>query len=122
MMAKDQINEKYKDAAGKKWDGGKLDYSLLPWDVIETVVVRYTAGKEKYAAWNWTKLEDAKDRYEAAMLRHFVEYKKGNRWDDDPNFAEKRPSTHLQAALWNLFALVWFELRDIEKENKDGKK
>lgn len=121
-MAKDQVNEKYKESNGKKWDGGKLDYSLLPWDVIETVVVRYTAGKEKYSAWNWTQLDDAKDRYEAAMLRHFVEYKKGNRWDDDPNFGEKRPSTHLQAALWNLFALVWFELRDIEKENNDKKK
>lgn len=119
-MAKDQVNDKYKDAVGKKYDGDKLDYSLLPWDVIETVVTRYTVGKQKYAAWNWTLLDDAKDRYEAAMLRHWVEYKKGNRWDDDPQFAN-HPSTHLQAALWNLFCLVWFELRDIEKTEKNKK-
>jgi hypothetical protein len=116
-MAKDNVNEQYKNASGMKWDGGKLDWSLLPWDVIEKAVVRFTVGKHKYAAWNWTKLDDAQSRYEAAFMRHFVEYKKGNRWDNDENFKDN-PSTHLQAALWNMICLVWFELRAIEKENQ----
>lgn len=105
---------------GMKWDTGKLDYSLLPWEVIEAVVKRFTVGSCKYGPNNWQKLENAKDRYESAFFRHFVEYKKGNRWDEDPNF-ENMPSSHLQAALWNMVCLVWFELQDIKKEeeNKD---
>ena len=102
---------------GIKYDQGKNDWSLLPWEVIETAVNRFTVGKSKYKAWSWTKVEDAKNRYEAAMMRHFVEYKKGNRWDADPNFKDK-PSTHLQAMLWNCIILTWFELQDIKNESK----
>lgn len=116
-MAKDQVNEKYKNSPGMKFDGGKQDWSLVPWEVIDTLVTRLTVGKEKYAAWNWTKVEDAQNRYEAAMFRHFLEYKKGNRWDDDINF-KNHPSTHLQAAFWNLMCLVYFELQDIKNESK----
>ena len=108
-------------SVGMKWDTGKLDYSLLPWEVIEAAVKRFTVGSAKYGPNNWQKLDNAQSRYEAAMLRHWVEYKKGNRWDEDPNF-ENTPSTHLQAALWNMMCLVWFELQDIKKESEDTKK
>lgn len=106
---------------GMKWDAGKLDWSLLPWEVIEKLVVRFTAGKEKYGPNNWQKLDNAKDRYTAAAFRHWMKYVKGERWDEDPNF-ENMPSTHLQAMLWNLVVLCWFELQDIKKEeeNKDN--
>lgn len=112
---KEVVGEK-NSAKGMKWDSGKLDWSLLPWDVIETLVLRLDVGKRKYSAWNWCKLDDAKNRYEAAFMRHWVEYKKGNRFDLDPNF-DGTESTHLQAAFWNLMCLVWFELRDIENQN-----
>lgn len=105
---------------GMKWDTGKLDWSLLPWEVLEKLVVRFHAGKSKYGRDNWKMLEDAKNRYEAAFLRHWMEYKRGNRYDEDPNF-ENSESTHLQAALWNLCILVWFELQDIEKEKNKKK-
>ena len=105
---------------GIKYDSNKLDWSLMPWDVIETAINRFTVGKKKYERDSWKLLEDGKNRYEAAMLRHFNLYKQGVRWDEDPNF-ESNPSTHLQAALWNMMCLVWFELQDIKKEeeNKD---
>lgn len=107
---------------GIKFDSDKLDWSLLPWDVIETVVRRYHVGKAKYAAWSWTKLENGKERYESAMMRHFMEYKKGNRWDEDPRFQGEFKSSHLQASLWNMMCLVWYELREIEEEEKAKEK
>lgn len=112
-----EINTGVEPGGGMKFDKGKLDWSLLPWEVIETAVNRFTVGKDKYKAWSWTLVDHARERYEAAMLRHFMEYKRGNRWDEDPNF-ENHPSTHLQAMLWNCMCLVWFELQDIAEENK----
>lgn len=121
MMAKykEIITEKEK-GGGMKYDQGKLDWSLLPWEVIETAVNRFTVGKEKYAAWSWTLLEHGKERYESALMRHFMEYKRGNRWDEDPRF-EQHPSTHLQAALWNMICLVYYELQDIKAEADKNK-
>ena len=103
---------------GIKYDTGKLDWSLLPWDVIETAINRFTVGASKYERDSWKLLNNGKQRYEAAMLRHFNHYKQGNRWDNDPAF-EGHPSTHLQAALWNMMCLVWFELQDIKAEASD---
>ncbi len=99
-----------------KFDIGKNDWSLLPFEVIETAIKRITIGKEKYARDSWKQLDDGKNRYFAALMRHLVEYQKGNRWDEDPRFPE---STHLQAALTNMIFLVWYELQDIKNERKD---
>ena len=41
-MAKDQVNEKYKDAKGMKWDGGKLRWDLLDLETLEPIVNRFT--------------------------------------------------------------------------------
>lgn len=117
---KEIITEK-EPGGGIKYDQGKLDWSLLPWEVLETAVVRFTVGKQKYAAWSWTLVDHGKERYESALMRHFMEYKRGNRWDEDPNFKDY-PSTHLQAALWNMICLVYYELQDIKAEKKNKKK
>ncbi len=105
---------------GMKYDTGKLDWSLLPWEVIETVVNRFTVGKDKYAKDSWKKLENGAERYESAMMRHFCEYKKGNIWDNDPKF-KNHPSTHLQAMLWNAICLCWFELQKLNEDKSSNK-
>lgn len=105
---------------GMKYDTGKLDWSLLPWEVIETVVNRFTVGKDKYAKDSWKKLENGAERYESAMMRHFCEYKKGNTWDNDPKF-KNHPSTHLQAMLWNAICLCWFELQKLNEDKSSNK-
>ena len=122
----DSIKVKYNEiktpkeaGGGIKYDTGKLDWSLLPWDVIETAINRFTVGASKYERDSWKLLNNGKQRYEAAMLRHFNHYKQGNRWDNDPAF-EGHPSTHLQAALWNMMCLVWFELQDIKAGADDN--
>lgn len=117
-MSKEKYKEIVTDKNNKanlKFDIGKTDWSLLPFEVIETAMKRITIGKEKYEKDSWKRLDDGKNRYFSALMRHIVEYRKGNRWDEDPRFPN---STHLQAALTNMIFLVWLELQDIEKEGK----
>ena len=94
----------------KKFDGNKLMWDLIPWDVLEEVVKAYTHGAKKYGANCWQTVPDAVPRYEAAMFRHFVAYKKGETYSDDG-------LRHLAQVAWNAIALCWFDMHSIpEKE------
>lgn len=117
MSKKDKVNEIDVGKDGRKSDGGKLEWSLLDLSLLKPVVYRYTQGKYKYSAYNWQKVDNARERYFNAAMRHLVEYQAGNRYDDDPRFAEY-PS-HLGAAIWNLITLLWFEREDERKEKKE---
>jgi len=88
---------------GKKDDNGKLKYHLIPWQVLEGLASVLTFGAKKYAPENWRVLADPEERYEDAMWRHIMEYKKGNRLDKD----SKMP--HLWHAVTNLAFLIYFE-------------
>lgn len=71
------------EKSGKKNDfqDGKLRWDLLPLEEIEDIVKLYTAGSIKYGDNNWQGLENGYQRYKAAMLRHLLEYEKGNKID-----------------------------------------
>ena len=60
--------------SGQKFDSGKPDYSLLPWDAVEDVVRVLDFGAKKYARDNWKLVEDHKNRYLAAAFRHLSAY------------------------------------------------
>ena len=62
---------------GRKDDQGKLRWDLLPLDVVEKIVEVYTFGAEKYAPNSWQNLEDGRERYYAALLRHLCAWRKG---------------------------------------------
>lgn len=63
---------------GLKYDNDKLRWGLLPHDVIEGAVKVLTYGAKKYAPNNWKIIEDAKNRYFAAAMRHLIKFKRGN--------------------------------------------
>lgn len=62
---------------GKKDDFGKLRYDLLDVNFEEEMAKVLTAGAEKYGANNWQKLEDAQNRYYAALRRHLAAARQG---------------------------------------------
>ena len=66
---------------GMKFDSGKLDYTLVPWDGLEEIVKVLEFGAKKYARDNWRKVES--QRYAAAAFRHLVAYNKGEQADDE---------------------------------------
>lgn len=118
-MAKDQVNEKYKDAAGKKWDGGKLRWDLVPWDAFEQVVERFTHGAQKYGDNNWQFVDDAENRYFAALMRHLIAHRKGELYD--PDFPG---NLHISAAAWNALVLVYLVMHreELAKKKTDESK
>ena len=77
----------YEDAsftkAGRKFDGGKLEYGLLPPLALEETVKVLTFGAQKYARDNWQKVPDSKRRYFDALQRHVWAWKQGQTFDEE---------------------------------------
>jgi mannose/cellobiose epimerase-like protein (N-acyl-D-glucosamine 2-epimerase family) len=71
------------DGKGKKNDLNKLRWDLLPIEQVEKIVEILTIGAEKYSDNNWMQVEDGYNRYYAALMRHLVAYRKGEKIDKD---------------------------------------
>ena len=63
--------------SGRKDDQGKIDYSLLPWDIVDEVVRVLQFGAQKYDRDNWRKVPDGLRRYSNAAMRHLVALQRG---------------------------------------------
>jgi hypothetical protein len=68
---------------GRKFDGGKLQYGLLPPSALKDVVKVLTFGAEKYEPDNWKRVPDANRRYFDAAMRHLWAYKEGEIYDSE---------------------------------------
>lgn len=70
-------------SVGRKFDAGKLDYTLVPWDGLEEVVKVLEFGARKYARDNWQHVEGGMQRYQAAAFRHLIAYNQGEKVDQE---------------------------------------
>jgi hypothetical protein len=79
MMATKEEIKKSQNATtgGRKFDGGKPQYGLLPPLALRATVDVLTFGAEKYEPDNWKHVPDSKRRYFDAMQRHLWAYKEG---------------------------------------------
>jgi len=68
---------------GRKFDGGKLQYGLLPPLALKATVEILTFGAEKYEPDNWKNVPDSKRRYFDAMQRHLWAWKEGEQNDPE---------------------------------------
>jgi hypothetical protein len=68
---------------GRKFDGGKPQYGLLPPLALRATVDVLTFGAEKYEPDNWKNVPDSKRRYFDAMQRHLWSYKEGEQIDPE---------------------------------------
>ena len=68
---------------GRKFDGGKSEYGLLPPFALEETVKALTFGAQKYERGNWIKVPDSKRRYFDAMERHIWAWKRGEQMDPE---------------------------------------
>jgi len=89
LLAEAPYHPGYEDAAfapqekGRKFDGGKLEYGLLPPLALEETVKVLTFGAQKYERDNWQKVPDAKRRYFDALQRHVWAWKQGEQFDPE---------------------------------------
>jgi len=88
---------------GRKYDAGKPRWDLLPWLQLGDVVKVLTHGAQKYGANNWRTVENGRDRYFAATLRHLVAWRNGERTDKESRLP------HLAHAACNLLFLAWLD-------------
>lgn len=85
---------------GRKFDSGKLRYSLLPAGTVNQVVQVLEYGANKYAVDNWKHVPDAKTRYYDAAMRHIDAH-----WSGEVNDSETQ-LPHLAHAICCLMFLM----------------
>jgi hypothetical protein len=68
---------------GRKFDGNKLEYGLLPPLALEETVKVLTFGAQKYERDNWQVVPDSKRRYFDALQRHVWAWKQGEQMDTE---------------------------------------
>lgn len=68
---------------GRKFDGGKLRYGLVPPLALAETVKVLTFGAEKYEPDNWKIVPDSKRRYFDALQRHLWAWQMGEQLDPE---------------------------------------
>lgn len=99
----DQLHEEAVAPLGQKYDTNKLRYSLLPQDVLEPVIQVLEYGAKKYSKDNWKHVDNARERYYDAAMRHLQAWFNGEAKDPETN------ESHLAHAMCCLMFLLWFE-------------
>lgn len=98
-------------AEGRKYDGGKLRYDLLPIRPLAEVVKVYTLGAKKYADRNW-ELGIEWSRVYGALQRHANAYWGGEVLDPELG------TNHLASVIWCALALMEFEQTHAELDDR----
>jgi hypothetical protein len=98
--------DNFKNQKGLKFDNDKPRWDLLPLKPIEDIVKVLTFGAKKYGPDNWRQVENAKDRYFAALMRHLVAWRAGEKIDSESSMP------HIAHALCNLVFLYELEGAD----------
>lgn len=68
---------------GMKFDDGKLDWALLPFESVEEIIKVLMVGAKKYKRDNWQMVEDGDTRYFNAAMRHITSWKRGEELDPE---------------------------------------
>jgi len=68
---------------GLKFDSGKLDWALLPFESIEEIIKVLMVGAKKYKRDNWQLVDDGDTRYFNAAMRHITAWKQGEELDPE---------------------------------------
>lgn len=96
---------------GRKFDGDKPRYGLLPPLALKKTVQVLTIGAKKYEPDNWKHVPDAQNRYFDALLRHLWDWKMGE--TNDPETKEN----HLASVICNALFLLERDLYSEEEWN-----
>lgn len=91
--------------------GSKPRWRLVPWEIIEEVVVCLEEGAEKHGAYDWQQRDP--DLFFDALMRHLMAWRQGQRIDPD----SERGTRHLVAVAANALFLAWL---DRGPENSSG--
>ena len=93
---------------GRKDDSSKVLAGTLLEFPLALLAVSWVAtfGVKKYSRGNWQYLDDARERYTDAMMRHLLE---GDGCDDGPGGSNLLHEAHF---VWNALARLELRLRE----------
>ena len=97
---------------GVKYDGDKLDWSLLQFGAIEEVLKVLGYGAKKYDRHNWKKLDNLDERYLTAAFRHLSAEMQGERLDPESGLP------HIAHAMTGLMFVMQNRLNNLKGETK----
>lgn len=100
---------------GRKFDGGKPQYGLLPPLALKATAEILTFGAEKYEPNNWKHVPDSKRRYFDALQRHLWDWKNGEQ--NDPESGKN----HLAHAMCCLMFLYEHDVKYSKEDNNESK-
>jgi hypothetical protein len=100
------------EVIGRKFDGGKLRYDLIPPLALAEMVRVLTFGAEKYEPNNWKFVDEAHSRYFSAMERHVWAWKSGEQIDPESGIH------HLAHAMCCLYFLYEHDVKYSINETK----
>ena len=101
-------NGKSLNEPGAKGDAGKLLPALVLGDFARALIQVAevgTYGAKKYTAHGWLTVPNGIERYEEAMMRHWLKEKAGEDTDPDTGLL------HLSHICWNVLAILELTLR-----------
>lgn len=100
---------------GKKYDQGKLQFDLIPFECLDELAKILTYGAVKYGRPSgWESVPDMENRYFAALMRHLSAYRQGEVFDDESGHR------HLSHALCNVVFIPWKQLQGSVKIAEDN--
>lgn len=100
---KDMLKVLGKTEEAKRFDEGKTNWSLIPFEAVEDIAKVLEFGAKKYAAWNFTNAGGMNhSRVINSCLRHLFAYMRGE--DKDPESG----LSHLSHAGCNILFLLYY--------------
>ena len=98
----------------KKRDHGKPMWDLLPLPQVGHIVDVLTFGAQKYGPNQWQTVDNATERYFAALMRHLVAWRSGRTFDKESSLR------HLGHAGCCLLFLLWLEDERLNTKEQNG--
>lgn len=97
---------------GIKYDKEKLQFHLVPWNVMKEVVKVMMFGAKKYGENNWKELDDGAKRYRNAAYRHLIAR------DENEVHDEETKLYHMAHAICSCMFSLWHDIKDMYRKKK----
>lgn len=86
-----------------KNDSDKLPLNLVDYSIATEIAEVLKHGADVYGANTWQTINDPTERYFAALMRHLIAWRNGEKNDSESGLR------HIQHILTNAMFLDWFE-------------
>jgi hypothetical protein len=89
---------KHKNGFVREDKSEKVDYTLIPLNVLTELAIHYTNGAKVHGVDNWKKSVDM-NSFKSSAYRHLIAI-----------LEDKKDEDHYSALIWNVMCLKWNEI------------